>query len=521
MRIFLVLMISLAVAACNTMLRSNQFSNDETLVPSGNMYYLPATAVSGSISFIPTSCALHGGKMKFKYEISDAKTAYSTVADEEQHYYVDYGKLNSAIKITTARFEWYDTGALKTVNADIDDRTGETLAAIAGSALNIVKAATFVPLQPAAAGTPGDAARCAEPIDRLLKDLVVQRRLLAHLKREEAAAAENVNAQPAKEDAPTTGKKTPAVPATASTQRKARAGAQAIATAAAVKPTAEMVQKRINALLQTLTGEASFSYIPSVLEQCSKVTLTGENYLARFLDIAEADEYEKLHTAWATMGGDAAFEAIVCAESTAKRPRTQMQRLPGSADAAHATLRGSGGILYRQPVMARITIKKGEGLPPALLSNGPFSILQYGTLASLDLSNGPFDKNSINAVFAPNGALTLFEFKAQSTAERGATTLETLSSKYADIAKARDEAAAARTKLQDAQAQKAFDEEIKGYENRTKLLKAQEDLAQQMKEKSALQLEMDDLERKTQLLQKQTAYQNALNAYKKLQEVTP
>ena len=520
MRIFLVLMISLALAACNTMLRSNQFSSDETLVPSGNMYYLPATAVSGSISFIPTSCALHGGKMKFEYEISDAKPAYSIVADEEQRYYVDYGKLNSAIKITTASFKFYQIGTLKTVNADIDDRTGETLAAIAGTALNIVKAATFVPLQPVAAGTPGGPAKCAEPIDRLLQDLMVQRRLLADLKREEAPGTENVNAQPAKEEA-TTGKKPPAAPATASTQRKAGAATQAIATAAAVKPTAEIVQKRLNALLQTLTGEASFSYIPSVLEQCSKVTLTGENYLARFFDIARSDEYKELRTARSTMGGDAAFTALVCAESTAKRPRTQMQRLPGSADAAHPSGQGTGGILYRQPVMARITIKKEEGLPPVLLSNDPFSISQYGTLASLDLSNGPFDKNSIKALFAPDGALTLFEFKAQSTAERGATTLETLSSKYADIAKARDEAAAARTKIQDAQAQTAFDEEIKGYENRMKLLKAKDDFAQQVKEKTALQLEMEDLERKTQLLQKQINYQNALNAYKKLQEVTP
>ncbi|MGK5052226.1 hypothetical protein [Janthinobacterium sp. RB2P8] len=485
------------------------------------MYYLPATAVSGNISFIPTSCALYGGKMKFKYEISDAKTTYSTVADEEQRYYVDYGKLNSAIKITTASFEFYPIGTLKTVNAEIDDRTGETLAAIAGSALNIVKAATFVPVQPAAAGTPGETAKCAEPIDRLLKDLMVQRSLLADLNREEAPGTENVNAEPAKEEVPKTGKKTPAAPATASTQRKARAGTQAIATAAAVKPTAEMVQKRINALLQTLTGETSFSYIPSVLEQCSKVTLTGENYLAKFLDIARSDEYEKLHTARSTMGGDAAFEALVCAESTAKRPRTQMQRLSGSGDAAHASGQGTGGILYRQPVMGRITIKKGEGLPPVLLSNSPFSIPQYGTLASLDLSNGPFDKNSIKALFAPDGALTLFEFKAQSTAERGATTLETLSSKYADLAKARDEAAAARTKIQDDQAQKAFDEEIKGYENRMTLLKAKDDFALQVKEKTPLQLEMDDLERKTQLLQKQTNYQNALNAYKKLQEVTP
>lgn len=528
MRTLLVLVLSLALSACSTSLSSNQWSGAQIAVPSGNMYYLPATQIHGSISFIPTSCKIVDGAPKFEYEIIDSTISSSTVADIEQHYYIDYLKLNSAAKTTSASFDFYPIGTLKSVNAEIEDRTAETLGAIAGAALNIVRAAAFVPGMGVADVEPDENYHCAKAINRLLVDLRKYRSLLADLANEDDVAAGTVH----EKQANTRTEKAPASTRSAlisikdknkNKNKKIQAihSGTALETASPATPTADMVQKRIAVILQGITAPARFSYIPTLSKKCSDVSLSWASYLEKLLDLAKSAEYDELDTVRSTMQSQAAFKAVVCVPSATATRRTKLQQLSVSTDAAGNSLPAPRmvGILYRQPVSANVTVAKSEQLPAVFSSDSPVSMPQYGTMASLDLVNDTFDKNSLKANFAPDGALTYFAFSTQSSAERGTAALQALSSTYGDISMARDKAAAARAKTMDEQSKKSLEGQIDAYDARLRLLTAQEAFSLKAAGKTQAQLEIDDLERKTVLIKKKIDYENALRAQKKLEEV--
>jgi hypothetical protein len=496
-------LLAFALASCTTSIKSVKVEKTTQDIASGVLYSLPATAVEASLSFVPTSCKLVDKKIFFSYDIADAEVKHKFVPDADQQHAFDYTKLNSKMKISSAHIEMHSSGMFKSINTSVDDRSTEVMGAVAGITLNLVKASIGLP--GVGVSDKGTDEACPVVIKRTFDNLGKLRAALPAAKRNDKDLQEVFNnVDKAKAAVESAKVKLSAAPDDSKLKKDLDDKVLVLTNlAGAIKDKeleAPALQEKIAKTLKILTARAQVNFVPTITKTCESPKLSYVSYFRQFAEsVGTPEERAELANLQNLMGIiDQPFTAAVCVTTAAGSVRTTPQsKLPPPE-----------GILYRLPVLAQVSIAQSKGMPNEFTGERWISVPQFGTIAALSLTNGPFDKNSLKVTFAEDGALSSLEFAVQAAAaERGMLAAQNISKTYLDIVGLREKAKLDKEKAADEKIKYEHTQEIAMYDAQISILdkKRALDLAKAggkgpvQQQIDATQLETDLIKKKIEL----------------------
>lgn len=145
-----------ALAGCSTELKVQRYFDATKLPTAGAPYSLSFTQYELSITRRLASCSSKGDpsdpdpdkqkpkpvdlKVGLKVDIKNSETR-----DPMRNYVVDLESLDSFFKTTSATVAYYDSGAIKSLNASAEDKTGEFIASVAGTFSKLITADVLGP----------------------------------------------------------------------------------------------------------------------------------------------------------------------------------------------------------------------------------------------------------------------------------------------------------------------------------------------------------------------------------------
>jgi hypothetical protein len=117
-------------------------------VTEGIPYYLPKKSFLVSAEYVLNQCDLDtASPPNLTFRITKTITIVPLVEpDENEKFYIPYSSLRNAFKDTDITVENYDNLTLKSVNATVTDKTGETITALIGTSLRVASLAGGVNL---------------------------------------------------------------------------------------------------------------------------------------------------------------------------------------------------------------------------------------------------------------------------------------------------------------------------------------------------------------------------------------
>lgn len=148
--------IVLALTGCATELKVQRYFDSTHLPTAGAPYSLSFTQYEITVTRRLTTCSSEGDpadpdpekrkpkaidlKIGLKADIKSAEAR-----DPMRNYVVDLESLNSFFKTTSATVAYYDSGAIKSLNASAEDKTGEFIASVAGTFSKLIDAGVAGP----------------------------------------------------------------------------------------------------------------------------------------------------------------------------------------------------------------------------------------------------------------------------------------------------------------------------------------------------------------------------------------
>jgi hypothetical protein len=507
---------------CTTSLKSKQMSLDDSAIPNGVIYYLPATTIEANLSFLPTSCFDSGdGSVVFGFEVSDAQVKQRYTPDPSEIHTLDYSALNSPMKITTANIVMYPSGMIKSINAEMDDRTAQVMASVAGTAVNLAKAGAFPSLIGVSAVP--TATPCPKFVDdrlKLLNDLrgkVVEARAADGQyqdKLDELAKAQlDLDKAKVKLDSAPKDTSTSVLEGLKVDVRLKQQTVDRLSTALKdQKPKLPAAQAALAKITKMLTALASSAFTPTLKEYCHTVAVKISDYLMQYADdTLKPDEYAALTQFKERTFNPGQFQGKVCVNAEGEARKT--------AQSSATPL----GLVYRVPQMARVTVSHGDSNSiTAFTGESWISVPQYGSKAALPLENGAFDKNTLKLAFSEDGSLASLDFTAQAAAERGAAAMQDLSKSYVDVLSEREKARKAREQAQDDATKKQLDDQIAGYDAQIKTIQKQRELeVARSGIKDRTQIQIDATAQEIELIGKKTELEKKLQEYEKVKNQKP
>lgn len=193
--LFAVLLAALSMTACTAQFNAVRIKDVNTSVPpAGAPYNLTFSQYDIQITQRLTACYdkkrnLTNETGAAKYDLSNPKVKVTVAAtiskaevrDPDQTYVIDLGSLQSFFKTTDIKVSYYDNGAIKSINAEADDKTGEF---IAGTAQTILKLA--------AAGGAQSLEKCREEAWKTMLDIETETDLVDKLALDIATSTEEL-----------------------------------------------------------------------------------------------------------------------------------------------------------------------------------------------------------------------------------------------------------------------------------------------------------------------------------------
>ncbi|WDA40335.1 hypothetical protein [Erythrobacter sp. BLCC-B19] len=113
---------SVILQGCTT-LKVHHFNEGKAPSRQGIAYFLPVTQFETKLSWT-ASC---GENDKALTLTPKAEMTSATAADPDGLYVIDYASLDAFTKTSSVKVDFYDNGAIKSINASADDKTGELL----------------------------------------------------------------------------------------------------------------------------------------------------------------------------------------------------------------------------------------------------------------------------------------------------------------------------------------------------------------------------------------------------------
>lgn len=170
--------IAVFVCGCTTQLKVNRYFDQNNLPTAGAPYSLSFTQYEITVTRRLTQCSSKGNPddpdpdkrepKPIDLQVGVQVEMKSTEArDPMRNYVIDLESLNSFFKTTSATVAYYDSGAIKSLNASAEDKTGEFVASVVGIASKLIGAGVTGPMLLGAKRTRG----CTNEIQQKLLDL--------------------------------------------------------------------------------------------------------------------------------------------------------------------------------------------------------------------------------------------------------------------------------------------------------------------------------------------------------------
>lgn len=194
-----ILALLLALSACTTHLKTVRVGPTTSVPVAGAPYNLTFTQYTLTVTRRVQSCfqeltpveiadltrrkmSLEIPRVKIKMEATAVKTE---ARDPLGTYVIDLGSLQSFFKTTDLKVGYYDNGALKSVNATVEDKTGEFAVSTAATLGRLI-------LTGGTRGTPGEPVACKEDVAVAVKGLPLKEKELVALTSQIAMTTEQV-----------------------------------------------------------------------------------------------------------------------------------------------------------------------------------------------------------------------------------------------------------------------------------------------------------------------------------------
>lgn len=459
------------LCACSTSLKTERVGDTEEPLP-GVLYNLPMATFDVEAKFLITECSIKSTNLsEISYQLTEASLKHNLAPDVTETYRLDYQLLNSATKTTTASVVLHPNGMIKSVNADVEDRTSQTLTSLAGTAVNLFKASTlsFVPV----------AASEGNKCDKFLADKIERRNAILNesipaatsadkeLRDDkqvvddfsadlEAAKVRFANAQKVKDN----------VSVASATMDIASAQARLTVALAKLndrKFQLPLLQAQLASLTSSLTVTAKkVNWVPrknNTTEVCETFGMDQTSFLKR-LSAASNDKLQ-----FPPVPGSK-FSADVCVEISPD-PRIAPN---ASASSDFNKVEAFEGIVYRLPSSRTVYVRESKDINKRIDSPGTFSIPQLGAKGLVWLKNKAFDKNTVMTTFNADGSMAELTFTAQSRSERTAATAVELSKSVVDLMQLRSDAIKAKVAAADAEERKVHQKQIDALDDQLALL---------------------------------------------------
>lgn len=330
--------------------------------------------------------------------------------DPSQEYVIDYAALRSFFKTTDVAVEYYDNGALKSVNATVTDKTGEFLKSTFSAAAKIALLGT---------GTAGEAAKaCKDEVDAMVtqaaqseKDvtaktavLTKQTELLEQLQAVAVALGPTRNAAERREFAD---------------QVKALYKA---------KQDLEKDQKVLADLLKKLTFTSKVSWPKD-----------GATFSGQLVQPLTSDDVKK----WGTVSDEGIArlktETGVWVLISTESPSAQHVVCSGMRCASQTPAAVATGLKYRVAMPGTLQACSNQsctGDDAELLSDhGMFS--QLGPIMTLPLKNYPFMTQTVVLAMNEAGQPTKLGYKSEAGAEKAMDAVNTFVDEYGKLRQVR------------------------------------------------------------------------------------
>lgn len=484
-----------ALSGCTTALNT-RFVAERAPPLNGVIYALPMAAFDVQAQVLVTSCAVDAaGVAILDYELTGGSIRNNFVPDPTETYSFDYSALNSPLKTTTATVALHPNGMLKSVNADVEDKSAQVLTSLGSTVLNLYKASTlsFVPTSVAAAK------KCGAFIDDKLQ---ARRDLLERQIPEAKAADESLEKDKAEADA--IGVELELTNSKLAEAQKAK-DEPAIA---ALAPKVASLKAKLSVALKKLEGRSA--KLPAlrakveVLAKALTVSLSRPGWTPRgtepqvceTISALQGDFFKKLARAEGSatpfeVSAGAMFAIDVCA-----MPVLGSRMAP----AATASSPAFGGIVYRMPASGTVWIRNSNRHDERVDSVGMTSLPQFGAKGLVWLENTAFDKNNVKVAFNEDGSMSELTFSAASRAERAAAAASDASGTVVDLMKLRADAIKGRAQAADEEQKKAQQKHLDAIDAQIALIQKRKDLeAARLPAKDGFDREREQLQKEIEL----------------------
>ena len=152
------------LAGCTTHLESGLARAEDPASRRGIAYFLPITRFDATVKWTVTGCDDTNGLILAETIVSKTQTE----PDPDALQVIDYTSLNAFTKTSGVKVEFYDSGAIKSINASAEDRTGAIIVHAVSAATKI--AGAFI--APGVAGLVAtDTKKCSAAVNQALSDV--------------------------------------------------------------------------------------------------------------------------------------------------------------------------------------------------------------------------------------------------------------------------------------------------------------------------------------------------------------
>lgn len=437
------IIVVLSTAACTTQLdlrRTDTFTNT---LPTGITYSLPAVSYQTDTVWELAKCKNQGEEAPF-YQIGVRSTVNELFVPDDHHSYVlNYEALDSGAKITTLDLAFHPgTPFLKSLNSQVEDRSGEIIGNVVTGVLAVATATSGFP------GLPGGADIAAAKEDKADAERGVQ---LFRCRQTVVDALDEIERSKIKitvlEDEIDglnaldwlVGKPESEFP-----EKCRNLGEDYVERKQCLQDAVDAKSQRVAKHQDYIAGikkKNHLVYAQSkvvVPEFCKPSTGSNETCKRESLYKTQISDLSNMFDIWFDR-----FDPVLDRSSINEHINLQVQLISTkhskTVNEVQIGDESIAGLVYRNPRDAVLSLSRQVGMKKVELTRQQVVIPQAGQAALLPFKNEVFDNNSLSVDFSLNGSLVNAKYTTQAEAERASAAFAENASTFLDYRQARND----------------------------------------------------------------------------------
>jgi hypothetical protein len=416
---------TLVLGGCTTQLNATRVTSDNPVPTTGAPYFLNFTRFEITATRRVAACESEVDNKKIPALVIETQleAKRSEERDPVRHYVVDLESLQSRLKNTEVIIGYYDSGALKSLNASAEDRTGEVISsvvttlgkAVVGLAGAGARAAGDPVCNEATAAAVAAVAKNKESTAALTKQLEQDVASLQHLTAIATALGKAWDAS----------------------DRRRLATAMDAAQDKRLKLAALAEELKADLSKISVVGTRKWPANGDVLASTDALfpALTSAQILKWGSPDFDDKDFQNMVAAtavWARLEATTALKRTLCTQ-----PVDQDDKDEAAAKVQACAGDAAAGLKYRIPVPGRLLlcsttrcVESTDEKVDEIHLDQPGLISQLGPIFVLPLKSTVFSNKSVQAAFAENGMPQTLGVKSSASAEKAAATFGTVTEQF-------------------------------------------------------------------------------------------